>query len=82
MRKSLVAALVAASALVLASCAMPADDPNFDSGGEEGVIDADVASANAADQEALDDGPRGPRPPSASTRRCPPSPPRAPRSSA
>jgi hypothetical protein len=29
MRKSLVAAVLAASSLVLASCAMPADDPNF-----------------------------------------------------
>jgi ribose transport system substrate-binding protein len=54
MRKSLVAAVLTAAALALTSCAMPADDPNFNSGGAEGVIDADVASANAADQAALE----------------------------
>lgn len=52
MRKSLVAVVLTASALLLTSCAMPADDPNFDAnaGGE----DAAAASAQAAGQESLD----------------------------
>ena len=54
MRKPLVAAALTASVLVLASCAMPADDPNFAGGTGGEVIDADVASANAADQAALE----------------------------
>lgn len=53
MRKSLVAAAVTASVLLLASCAMPADDPNFAGGPGGEVLDADVASANAEDQAAL-----------------------------
>jgi ribose transport system substrate-binding protein len=56
MRKSFVAAALTASALTLASCAMPADDPNY--GGATGAgeeIDAAVASANAADQASLED---------------------------
>jgi hypothetical protein len=54
MRKSMIAAVLAASSLLLASCAMPADDPNFDAnaglGGEEGEA---LASAAAADQAAM-----------------------------
>jgi hypothetical protein len=53
MRKSLIAAALTASVLVLASCAMPADDPNFAGGPGGEILDADVASANAADQEDL-----------------------------
>lgn len=56
MRKSFVAAALTASALVLTSCAMPADDPNFAGEVEAGgQIDEVVAEANAADQAALDD---------------------------
>jgi ribose transport system substrate-binding protein len=55
MRKSLVAAVMTASALALASCAMPADDPNFGASGGEVGIDEELASANAADQAALDE---------------------------
>ncbi len=55
MRKSLVAAVLTASALALASCAMPADDPNFNGGAGGGVIDASAAASAAADQAALTD---------------------------
>ena len=55
MRKSLVAAAMTATALALASCAMPADDPNFGASGAEMGLDSEIASANAADQAALDD---------------------------
>ncbi len=53
MRKSLVAAVIAASTLLLASCAMPADDPNFNAGGADQLDSAD-ASAAAADQVSLE----------------------------
>lgn len=54
MRKSIVAAIVAAAALTLASCAMPADDPNFNaSAGFGGEEDLALASEAAADQAAL-----------------------------
>lgn len=49
-------AIAASAALVLASCAMPADDPNFNSntglGGE--AISSEEAAAVAEDQAALD----------------------------
>ena len=53
MRKSLVAAVLAASTLLLASCAMPADDPSFNANGGE-QLDAADASAAAADQVSLE----------------------------
>lgn len=57
MRRSLVSVAVAVSAaLVLASCAMPADDPNFNASagafGEEASAEAQVASDAAASLEA------------------------------
>ena len=57
MRRSLVSVAVAACAtLVLASCAMPADDPNFNASagafGEEASAEAQVASDAAAALEA------------------------------
>ena len=51
MRKSLVAAVLAASTLVLASCAMPADDPNFDA--SAAALDPEQASAAAVSEAAL-----------------------------
>lgn len=51
MRKSLVAAALAASTLLLASCAMPADDPNFNA--SAAAVDPADASAAAVSQEAL-----------------------------
>jgi ribose transport system substrate-binding protein len=52
MRKSIVVAVLTASALALASCAMPADDPNFDA--SAAAIDPADASAAAVSQDALD----------------------------
>jgi ribose transport system substrate-binding protein len=55
MRKSLVAAALTASALLLASCAMPADDPNFDpNAGVNNEENAALASAAAADQAGME----------------------------
>lgn len=55
MRKSLVAAALTASALLLASCAMPADDPNFDpNAGVDSEENAALASAAAADVVAME----------------------------
>lgn len=53
MRKPFLAAIVAVGALLLASCAMPADDPNFDANAGFGEEDAALASAAAADQDAM-----------------------------
>ncbi len=55
MRKSLVATVLTASVLVLAACAMPADDPNFNGGAGGEVIDASAAASAAADQAAMTD---------------------------
>ena len=56
MRKSLVAAVLTASTLLLASCAMPADDPNFDpNAGVNNEENAALASAAAADVVAMED---------------------------
>lgn len=49
MRRSLLAAAFVASSLVLASCAMPADDPNFNA---EDAANAAFAEDSAADAEA------------------------------
>jgi hypothetical protein len=55
MRKSLVAAVLTASTLLLASCAMPADDPNFDpNAGVNNEENAALASAAAADQADME----------------------------
>lgn len=51
MRKSLLAAATATAALLLASCAMPADDPSYNASGAG--LDSAEASAVAADQDAL-----------------------------
>ena len=55
MRKSIVVAVLTAAALTLASCAMPADDPNYNA---EAALTGDdpsaAASAAAADAAALD----------------------------
>ena len=50
MRRTLAAAAFVASSLVLASCAMPADDPNWnpDAAGET-VFEEDVAAEQAAE---------------------------------
>lgn len=50
MRKSLVAAVLTASTLLLASCAMPADDPNYNSGGGDQLDSADASAAADAQQ--------------------------------
>jgi ribose transport system substrate-binding protein len=52
MRKSLVAAVLTASTLALASCAMPADDPNFNA--SAAAVDPADASAAAVSEAALD----------------------------
>lgn len=56
MRRSLLAAAVAATSLVLASCAMPADDPNWDPEAAAAAIDEELdpeaAAAAAASEEA------------------------------
>lgn len=54
MRRTLAAAAFVASSLVLASCAMPADDPNWnpDAAGET-VFEEDVAAEQAAEDDAL-----------------------------
>jgi hypothetical protein len=54
MRRSLAAAALVASSLVLASCAMPADDPNWnpDAAGET-VFEEEVAAEQAAEDDAL-----------------------------
>lgn len=52
MRKSLVAAVLTTAALALASCAMPADDPNFDA--SAAAVDPADASAAAVSEAALD----------------------------
>lgn len=56
MRRSLLAAAVAASSLVLASCAMPADDPNWDPEAAaqaiEDELDPEAAAAAAASEQA------------------------------
>lgn len=55
MRKSLVAAALAAATLLLASCAMPADDPNFDpNAGVDNEENAALASAAAAEMAAME----------------------------
>ncbi len=55
MRASLVKVAIAASAaLVLASCAMPADDPNYNANAGLGGDSSAAASAAAEDQAALD----------------------------
>lgn len=53
MRKSLVAAALVASALFLSSCAMPADDPNYDPNAAVDMGDATAAASAAAGAEAL-----------------------------
>jgi len=55
MRKSLVAAAFVASTVVLASCAMPADDPNFNVEAMDEGIEPGLAEENAADQVAMED---------------------------
>ena len=52
MRKSLVAAVLTASTLVLASCAMPADDPNYNA--SAAAMDPEQASAAAVSAAALE----------------------------
>ncbi len=53
MRKSLVVAALTAASLSLASCAMPADDPNFNASAElGGLFSEDAASEAAAADEA------------------------------
>ncbi len=53
MRKSLVAAVLIASSLALASCAMPADDPNWDAeAAAEGVFEEDAEEDAAAEADA------------------------------
>lgn len=64
MRRSLVSVAAAVcAALVLASCAMPADDPNFKAGedvfGEEASAEAQVASDAAAALETAFSAPTG-----------------------
>lgn len=54
MRKSLVAAALTAATLVLASCAMPADDPNFDENAAFGSEAVEEASQAAADLALMD----------------------------
>lgn len=54
MRKSLVAAVLTASTLVLASCAMPADDPNYNPDAAFGSEDAAAASAAAQDVASME----------------------------
>lgn len=55
MRKSLAAlASLASASLLLAACAMPADDPNFDAGNGLGGDSAANAAANEAGTAALD----------------------------
>jgi len=54
MRKPLVAlATLASASLVLAACAMPADDPNFSGGGGVGGDTAAIAAANDAGAAAI-----------------------------
>ena len=54
MRKSLVAAALTACSLVLASCAMPADDPNWNaSAAADAVFEEDNAEEAAAEDEAV-----------------------------
>ena len=54
MRKSLLAAALTACSLVLASCAMPADDPNWNaSAAADAVFEEDNAEEAAAEDEAL-----------------------------
>lgn len=54
MRKSLVAAVLAASSLLLASCAMPADDPNWNaSAAADAVFEEDNAGQASAEADAL-----------------------------
>ncbi len=54
MRRSLVAAAFVATSLVLASCAMPADDPNWNPDAEaEAVFEEDAAAEEAAGGEAV-----------------------------
>jgi len=58
MRRSLVAAALMASSVVLASCAMPADDPNWDPNATEGGVleeDPEVAAAAAAVEATYED---------------------------
>lgn len=52
MRRSLLAAVVAATSLVLASCAMPADDPNWDPDAAAAAIDEELDPEAAAAAEA------------------------------
>ena len=53
MRKTFLSvAMIAASALVLASCAMPADDPNFNA--NAGGLNASAASEAAVSQSGLE----------------------------
>lgn len=54
MRRSLVAAVFVASSVVLASCAMPADDPNWNAEAADAEVFAeDDAEAAAAEEEAV-----------------------------
>lgn len=54
MRKSLAVAALAMSTLVLASCAMPADDPNWNaSAAADAVFEEDNAEEAAAEDEAV-----------------------------
>ena len=54
MRRSLVAAAFVASSVVLASCAMPADDPNWNAEAADAEVFAEEdAEAAAAEQEAV-----------------------------
>lgn len=55
MRKPLVAlATLASASLVLAACAMPADDPNFQGGGGVGGDSAAIAAANESGVAAIE----------------------------
>lgn len=54
MRRSIVAAVLTAASLALASCAMPADDPNWDAtAAAEAVFEEDNAEEAAAADDAL-----------------------------
>ena len=54
MRKSLLSvAAIGVTALLLSSCAMPADDPNFNNGANGPVLGSEAASAAAADQATM-----------------------------
>jgi hypothetical protein len=54
MRRPLLASLLVATSLVVASCAMPADDPNWNpDAGTDAVFEEDAAAEEAAGDDAL-----------------------------